>query len=232
MKTRSYVLSLFKSVSYSASSCSTDDVYDKYRLTTLLQEYARGELRVEDGTLPIDEYNKIVRSAEAIRKKYACLDIKDPFIGDKNSRDISNIDSEIDEGLEVLMRRYKPHIILGTFASILPKSDLLAPYISNIWIDEASTVSFLDLIALPMLFPELKSIGLIGDECQLPPASWDLKNKVSQLLTDSALSRSLKNSSIIKIDLPTVFRQHSDITKVVSDFTYSGKLICKTDDED
>ncbi|CAO4384632.1 unnamed protein product [Caenorhabditis nigoni] len=128
---------------------------------------------------------------------------------------------------DAFMRIFRPRVVFGTVASITESLNrgmlsFYAECVNTVQIDEASQVPTYALIALGVQCPTAR-FALIGDVKQLRPfADVDLPDDLRQFAVGDLLGAA--SSKVRPIDIELVRRCPYEITMLVSDLFYGGRL--------
>ncbi|KAH7722397.1 nonsense mRNA reducing factor 1 NORF1 [Aphelenchoides avenae] len=198
------------------ASCSADDKYHEFRLPQLLVRLGEGEF----GSLT-DEEAALVKSANLIAsRRYRDLrgmDWSSVLHGEVKMEDRSDFVAAV----KVLLEKYNPEVVLGTTSILLSFADCLAPYITDVVIDEAGTAAVLDVACLMTSWTKTRTLTMVGDINQLPNFTAPLPEDKRKFGFESALRVAALHPNAASTRLTEVYRSHPLLVRVLSAYAYA-----------
>ncbi|KAH7708536.1 Protein K08D10.5 [Aphelenchoides avenae] len=206
---------VFQAATFLASR-SAEDQYHKFRLPYLLVKLGEGKY----GPLT-DEEAALVKSANLIAsRRYRGLrgmDWSSVLHGEVKMEDRSDFVAAV----KILLEKYNPEIVLGTTSILLSFADYLAPFITDVVIDEAGTAAVLDVACLMTSWTKTRTLTMVGDINQLPNFTAPLPDDKRKFGFESALRVAAQHPNVASTQLTEVYRSHPLIVRVLSAFAYA-----------
>lgn len=209
------------------SQKSSKDKYHSFRVPALLQQLAADDF----GPLNPNEKKMVDNALTIASRRFE--DLEGMNWGKAIYGSITDdTKDDYNKAVELLIRRYKPQIVLGTTSMLSIWAEQLRTLVTHVVIDEAGKVSTLDATCFLMTWPSTKSLTLIGDTKQLLNyVITAMPQEHRKWGFESLLAKADLHPNAFKTRLTKVFRSHPAIVSVLEQFVY-GNLQTDVRDEE